>query len=79
MITKIFKIDFSRKSLFTFSLYNSGSQSGLYRPPGVYDNFQGVYDSVKKIWGSMKQKWGSMIVDPNVDSSLLKHQVHPSH
>ena len=42
----------------------SVSQSGLYRPPGVYENLQGVYDSVKKFWGSM------IHMDPNVDSSL---------
>ncbi|GFX91449.1 uncharacterized protein TNCV_3545321 [Trichonephila clavipes] len=37
-----------------FSIYLSGSQSGLYRPPGVYDDFQGVHVSQKLIWGSMR-------------------------
>ena len=56
-------------------IWTSDSQSGLYRPPRVYDNLQGVYDSVKKIWGCMKQKWG--IVDPNVDSSKDLFESYP--
>ncbi|KAL1493598.1 hypothetical protein ABEB36_009299 [Hypothenemus hampei] len=32
-------------------IYTSDSQSGLYRPLGVYDNLQGVYVSEKKLGG----------------------------
>ncbi|GFW68978.1 histone-lysine N-methyltransferase SETMAR [Trichonephila clavipes] len=46
-------------------VYISDSQSGLYRPPGVYCDLQGVHASEKIIWGSMTCNWGSMLITCN--------------